>query len=392
MYKISVILPVYSYDDPLLEVINSLKLQKYKPFEIIIIDSSNNIKIQELIKEFEADIKILYHWVPKAYPGHARNIGVKLSKGEYVAFVDSKTIPKKNWLFDNIEIIKKNKLDYKIGLTEFIPKTFTQKIINASTYGKLSFSTIPGSIFNKNFFEDSGGFVNNLRSGEDQHFLLKIRYFQEIYNNQAYLTYQHLPTSLLTIINRYFVYSFYTCFSNIQIFTKNIYLIFFLMLTAVIFTNIKSILPDTYNYLKNYYTFFYYLITYLIFYNFMPILYYEMRNKLFYYKLFIIIFFIFLCILIYNWNMYFANWIETSNMYIPHITKIFISIVILFSVVIRGLLLPLYKKVSLKFIFPVNWIIVGGITFIIDIVKSPSYILGAIIYPFIQIYYYIKDK
>ena len=239
-----------------------------------------------------------------------------------------------------------------------------------------------------NYFKD----VNNLRSGEDQHFLLKIRYFQEIYNNQAYLTYQHLPTSLLTIINRYFVYSFYTCFSNIQIFTKNIYLIFFLMLTAVIFTNIKSILPDTYNYLKNYYTFFYYLITYLIFYNFMPILYYEMRNKLFYYKLFIIIFFIFLCILIYNWNMYFANWIETSNMYIPHITKIFISIVILFSVVIRGLLLPLYKKVSLKFIFPVNWIIVGGITFIIDIVKSPSYILGAIIYPFIQIYYYIKDK
>ena len=93
------------------------------------------------------------------------------------------------------------------------------------------------------------------------------------------------------------------------------------MLTAVIFTNIKSILPDTYNYLKNYYTFFYYLITYLIFYNFMPILYYEMKNKLFYYKLLIIIFFIFLCILIYNWNMYFANWIETSNMYIPHITR-----------------------------------------------------------------------
>ena len=90
--------------------------------------------------------------------------------------------------------------------------------------------------------------------------------------------------------------------------------------------------------------------------------------------------------------MYFANWIETSDMYIPHITKIYLSILIMFSIVLRGLLLPIYKKVSLKFIFPFNWIIVGGTTFIIDIIKSPSYVLGALIFPFIQMYYYIKDK
>ena len=106
MCKISVILPVYNSKDPILKVLKKINDQILKPNEIIIIDSSNNIKIQEMIRFFDSSIHILYHWVPKAYPGHSRNIGVKLAKNEYVAFIDSKTLPKKNWLSDKINLLK----------------------------------------------------------------------------------------------------------------------------------------------------------------------------------------------------------------------------------------------------------------------------------------------
>ena len=96
MNNISVILPVHNYKDPILEVLKKINDQIIKPNEIIIVDSSDNIKIQETVRSFYSNIHILYHWVPKAYPGHSRNIGVKLTKNEYVAFIDSKTLPKEN--------------------------------------------------------------------------------------------------------------------------------------------------------------------------------------------------------------------------------------------------------------------------------------------------------
>ena len=88
--------------------------------------------------------------------------------------------------------------------------------------------------------------------------------------------------------------------------------------------------------------------------------------------------------------MYIADWLETSKLYIPHITKSFVLSVIFISIFYRGLILPLKRKVERDFIFPFNWIRIGILGLTIDLVKSPAYILGAINYPFIQLYYYVK--
>ena len=102
--NISIILPTFSEFDPIVETLDSINNQIFKPVEIIIVDSSLTTVIQIIINKYKSSIPIIYHWIPKAFPGHARNIGVNQSKSDTIAFLDSKTIPELNWLSDYINI------------------------------------------------------------------------------------------------------------------------------------------------------------------------------------------------------------------------------------------------------------------------------------------------
>jgi hypothetical protein len=82
---------------------------------------------------------------------------------------------------------------------------------------------------------------------------------------------------------------------------------------------------------------------------------------------------------IYNWNAVVAKWVEDSVWYIPHITKIFISCVIFTSFIYRGIYFPLKNKIKLNFLFPFNWILVGALGIVLDLVKAPGYLLGGIL-------------
>jgi energy-converting hydrogenase Eha subunit A len=83
--------------------------------------------------------------------------------------------------------------------------------------------------------------------------------------------------------------------------------------------------------------------------------------------------------LIYNWNLIFAHFDVESVFYIPHITKIYVASLFLLSIVFRGIIRPLRRKVECSFIFPVNWIIIGLIGVTLDIVKAPGFIWGGML-------------
>lgn len=91
MKKISVIVPVYNVEKYLRKCFDSLVNQTLKDIEIIIINdgSPDNSKeiIDEYAKKYPKMIKALHK--ENGGLGDARNDGVKMSKGEYIAFVDS---------------------------------------------------------------------------------------------------------------------------------------------------------------------------------------------------------------------------------------------------------------------------------------------------------------
>ena len=77
--------------------------------------------------------------------------------------------------------------------------------------------------------------------------------------------------------------------------------------------------------------------------------------------------------------MIFAHFNVESVFYIPHITKIYVASLFFLSIVFRGIIRPLRRKVECSFIFPFNWILIGLIGLTLDIVKSPGFIWGGML-------------
>ena len=85
---ISVIIPVYNYDRYLGEAIESVLSQTYQHLEVIVVDDGSTDQSGDVAKRF-ADRGVRYCHQVHAGIGPARNKGVELAHGEYVAFLDA---------------------------------------------------------------------------------------------------------------------------------------------------------------------------------------------------------------------------------------------------------------------------------------------------------------
>ena len=85
---LSVILPTYNRSGIVSRAIKSVVSQSFKDIELIIIDDGSEDDTERSIKS-HADKRIKYFKQANKGPGSARNRGILLSKGEYLAFLDS---------------------------------------------------------------------------------------------------------------------------------------------------------------------------------------------------------------------------------------------------------------------------------------------------------------
>ena len=72
--------------------------------------------------------------------------------------------------------------------------------------------------------------------------------------------------------------------------------------------------------------------------------------------------FLFVIIIAYNWNRIFDPTGIENELFIPNVTKISVLIIFLAYLFIRGVLLRL-KKAHIKFIFPLNLILISFMSF-----------------------------
>lgn len=86
--KVSVIIPVYNYDRYLAEAIDSVLNQTYRNLEVIVVDDGSTDQTGEVAKSF-AVRGVRYQHQVNAGIGPARNTGVDLTNGEFLAFLDA---------------------------------------------------------------------------------------------------------------------------------------------------------------------------------------------------------------------------------------------------------------------------------------------------------------
>ncbi len=104
MPKFSIIVPVYNVEKYIKRCLDSIKMQTFKDYEVIIINDGSTDNSLEIIKDFP------YNVITTENKGlsSARNLGVSKAKGDYLLFLDSDDYIEKNLLEELNNSIKDN--------------------------------------------------------------------------------------------------------------------------------------------------------------------------------------------------------------------------------------------------------------------------------------------
>lgn len=203
MPLVSVIIPYHQKKKYFKSTLKSVLTQTFQDYEIIIVYNDKNYDDLDYIKTLIKKNKKILLVIKKKNlgAGMARNLGIKNSKGKFIAFLDSDDLWKKNKLEKQIMFMKKNK--FEISHTAYeVKKDNKKKIINSKTFYNylellkacsIGLSTI---IVKKKFFTQNR--FSNLKTHED--FLLWLQILKKGYKihylNRNLTTWRYTKNSL----------------------------------------------------------------------------------------------------------------------------------------------------------------------------------------------------
>lgn len=184
---VSIIVPTYNRDCCLLAAINSILNQTYQYFEIIVVDDGSTDDTEPLIRRVH-DARITYIKLEENLgPSHARNVGIKHSRYEFIAFEDSDDIWCENKLEKQIKKLESNPdaamiycaYEYSIeGKAIKIPSdSYKKEQLEGYIFESLWDGNkigAPTILVKKECIENVGGFSEELKSLEDYEFVLRV--------------------------------------------------------------------------------------------------------------------------------------------------------------------------------------------------------------------------
>lgn len=126
----SIIIPTYNRAADLIRCLDSLLLQTYKKFEVIVCDNASTDNTKDVISKYidKLDLKYILLDVNSGGPARPRNFGIKEAIGTWICFLDSDDWYKENrlevianedlskfdFLYHDLDVIKNEKYFYKI--------------------------------------------------------------------------------------------------------------------------------------------------------------------------------------------------------------------------------------------------------------------------------------
>lgn len=104
----TVVVPTYNRANLILNTLNSILNQKFKDFEVIVVDDGSTDHTKEVVKSINND-QLSYYFKENAERAAARNFGTDLAKGKYICWFDSDDIMLEDHLQVAFELIQKKK-------------------------------------------------------------------------------------------------------------------------------------------------------------------------------------------------------------------------------------------------------------------------------------------
>ena len=183
MKSVSIIIPTYNAQNYLPKLLESVKNQSIKEYELIVIDSSSKDNTVEIAKEFTNNIII----IPQSEFDHGgtRTKAGKIAKGDILIYLTQDTLPYDDFMIENIikvfdnqtigacygrQISYEDTTIFGKHLREFnySDKSYIRDKDDIKVFGlKTAFLSDSFAGYRKTALEDIGWFEDNLILGED---------------------------------------------------------------------------------------------------------------------------------------------------------------------------------------------------------------------------------
>lgn len=212
--KVSVIIPVYNGEKYVRSAIQSAMNQTYPNLEILVVDDGSSDATRDVVtNSFPA---VLYIHQENRGAAAARNLGIKKSTGDYIAFLDSDDVwlpekvarqmdeiarnPKIKISHTNIKIKVNGKMtDTAYPISHQEGRIFENLLLHT---GSVVCSTL---LIKKECFDKVGYFDEELRTAEDVHLFLRLAYYYDFhFLNDALTIKVHHDANLTNPNNAYF--------------------------------------------------------------------------------------------------------------------------------------------------------------------------------------------
>lgn len=107
--KVSIIIPIYNGEKVIEHALRSCLTQKYKDFEIIVVDNGSTDNTYKVLSNFldgTHNIKYLYTEIKGR--SNARNLGIEIAEGEYIKFLDADDRLSEYGLKESVDFLEQN--------------------------------------------------------------------------------------------------------------------------------------------------------------------------------------------------------------------------------------------------------------------------------------------
>lgn len=218
---VSVILPVYNGEKTIKRCLQSLMELQYPKdkLERIVVDNASTDKTKNIVQEFP----VKYVFEERKGLSYARNTGIKISKGEWVAFIDSDCIADCYWLSLLMKVSSNKEVMGAGGkINSTTPKAFAQRYAESRNIldqksaieGKhFPFTYIIGAnmAYRKKIFNEIGFFdpiFSSFGGGEEAELGLRVykKRFKLHYCNEA-IVYHDFKPGVFSICKQMFYYA-----------------------------------------------------------------------------------------------------------------------------------------------------------------------------------------
>lgn len=172
--KISVIIPVFNGERFIAEAIQSVLSQDYEPLEIIVVDDGSTDATAEVVKIFGE--KIRYIFQENKGVAAARNTGLKVASGDYIAFLDADDLFCKDKLSTQLK-----QFDKYLSLGIAFGFSYQCKYAGKMDLEIVDFSdkrfalTLGNQLIAKSVFDLVGGFDEEMKQAEDLDFFFRVK-------------------------------------------------------------------------------------------------------------------------------------------------------------------------------------------------------------------------